>query len=233
MLSNNLPEPWYRKAVIYQIYPLSFADSNADGYGDIRGIIEHLDYLNDGTAKSLGVTALWISPIYASPMADFGYDVSDYESVNPVFGTLNDFDELLREAHKRGMKLMMDFVPNHTSDKHDWFREARRSKTSDKRDWYIWADPAPDGGAPNNWLAQFGGSAWSLDEGTGQYYLHTFLPEQPDLNWRNPLVRDAMLGVLKFWLRVELTASAPMLPGRSLKMSNYGITRRIPATCRA
>ena len=200
MLDNNLPEPWYRNAVLYQIYPLSFADSNGDGYGDIRGIIDRLDYLNDGTAESLGVTALWLSPIYASPMADFGYDVSDYESINPIFGSLNDFDELLARAHERGMKLIMDFVPNHTSVEHAWFKEAGASRSSDKRDYYIWADPAPDGGPPNNWLSRFGGPAWTLDQTTGQYYLHSFLPEQPDLNWRSPRVREAMLGILRFWL---------------------------------
>ena len=197
---NNLPEPWYRNAVLYQLYPLSFADSNADGYGDIRGIIDHLDYLNDGTAQSLGVTALWLSPIYASPMADFGYDVADYETINPVFGTLADFDELLARAHERGMKLILDFVPNHTSIEHAWFKEASVSRTNDKRDFYLWADPALDGGPPNNWLSRFGGSAWTLNQATGQYYHHTFLPEQPDLNWRSPRVREAMFAVMRFWL---------------------------------
>lgn len=201
MLDNNLPEPWYRKAVLYQLYPLSFADSDADGYGDLRGIIDHLDYLNDGTADSLGVTALWLSPIYDSPMADFGYDVADYERINPVFGTLADFDELLELVHARGMKVIMDFVPNHTSIEHAWFKDAGSSRESSKRDWYIWADPSATGGVPNNWLAQFGGSAWTLSASTGQYYLHSFLPEQPDLNWRNPEVREAMIGVLRFWLQ--------------------------------
>jgi alpha-glucosidase len=200
MNNSNLTEPWYRQAILYHLYPLSFADSNADGFGDLRGIIDHLDYLNDGTAESLGVTALWLSPIYASPMADFGYDVANFEIINPLFGTLADFDELLARAHERGMRLIMDFVPNHTSIEHAWFKDARVSRSSDKRDFYIWADPAADGGPPNNWLSRFGGPAWSLDAASGQYYLHTFLPEQPDLNWRNPLVREAMLSVLRFWL---------------------------------
>ena len=200
MLDYNVPDHWFRRAVLYHLYPLSFADSNDDGFGDIRGIIEHLDYLNDGTSASLGVTALWLSPIYASPMADFGYDVADYQAIDPRFGSLGDFDELLSLAHARGMKIIMDFVPNHTSNQHAWFKDSDSSLASVKRDWYVWADPASDGGAPNNWLAQFGGSAWTLSETTGQYYLHTFLPEQPDLNWRNPEVRQAMLGVLRFWL---------------------------------
>jgi alpha-glucosidase len=192
--------PWYRQATLYQIYPLSFADSNGDGFGDIPGIIKHLDYLNDGTSESLGVGAIWLSPIYASPMADFGYDVADHKAIDPKFGTMEDFERLIREVHGRDMKLLMDFVPNHTSVRHKWFSEARRSQQSPKRDWYTWADPAGDGGPPNNWLSHFGGSAWTFDEGSGQYYLHSFLPEQPDLNWRNPRVREEMLDVLSFWL---------------------------------
>ncbi len=201
MLDNKLHDTWYRQAVLYHLYPLSFADSDGDGYGDIPGIIRHLDYLNDGTAESLGITALWLSPIYASPMADFGYDVSDYERINPLFGTMGDFDHLLAEAHDRGMKVMMDFVPNHTSTEHEWFKSSRASRESDRRDWYLWADPAPDGGPPNNWLSHFGGPAWTLDRSTKQYYLHSFLPEQPDLNWRNPEVRAAILEVLRFWIK--------------------------------
>jgi alpha-glucosidase len=193
-------DPWFRKAALYHIYPLSFADSNGDGYGDIRGIIDHLDYLNDGTAESLGITAVWLSPIYLSPMADWGYDVADHQAIDPRFGTMDDFDELLGELHRRGMKLLLDFVPNHTSILHRWFVESMASRDSAKRDWYIWADPGKDGGLPNNWLSYFGGPAWDLDPKTGQYYLHTFLPEQPDLNWRNPDVREAMLEVLRFWL---------------------------------
>jgi len=161
----------------------------------LRGITQRLDYL-----RWLGVDALWISPIYPSPMKDFGYDVLDYCDIHPQFGTLGDFDEMLREAHGRGLKVILDFVPNHTSDQHPWFVESRSSRTSPKRDWYIWHDPAPDGGPPNNWLSNFGGSAWQLDEKTGQYYYHAFLAEQPDLNWRNPEVVEAMLGVLRFWL---------------------------------
>ncbi len=182
------------------MYPLSFADSNGDGYGDIRGIIDHLDYLNNGNSDSLGITALWLSPIYLSPMADWGYDVADHTAIDPRFGTMADFDELLEKAHERGVKLLLDFVPNHTSELHKWFTQSRASQDNPKRDWYIWADPGKDGGYPNNWVSYFGGPAWSLDKKTGQYYLHTFLPQQPDLNWRNADVRDAMFDVLRFWL---------------------------------
>ncbi len=201
MLHPHVHDPWYRRETLYQIYPLSWADANGDGFGDLRGIIQHLDYLNDGTAASLGIGAIWLSPIYRSPMADWGYDVADHCAVDPRFGTMADFDELVTVAHERGMKVLLDYVPNHTSVEHEWFRDARLSRQSAKRDWYIWADPAADGGPPNNWLSRFGGSAWTLDEATGQYYLHTFLAQQPDLNWRNPAVRQAMLGVLRFWLR--------------------------------
>jgi alpha-glucosidase len=186
---------WWQHGVVYQIYPRSFQDSDGDGVGDLSGITSRLDYL-----RWLGVDALWISPIYPSPMADFGYDVSDYCGVHPMFGSLDDFDELLAEAHARGLKVILDFVPNHSSDQHPWFRESRSSRASPKRDWYIWRDPAPGGGPPNNWLSNFGGPAWTLDEATGQYYYHAFLPEQPDLNWRNPEVVEAMLDVLRFWL---------------------------------
>lgn len=199
-MKPDVSDPWYRKATLYQIYPLSFADSNGDGFGDLPGIIRHLDYLNDGTAASLGVNAIWLSPVYVSPMADWGYDVADYTMIDPRFGTMQDFERLLDEVHKRGMKLLMDFVANHTSDLHPWFKESRASRDSAKRDWYLWADPAEGGEPPNNWLSDFGGSAWTFDEATGQYYMHTFLPEQPDLNWRNPEVREAMLDVLRFWL---------------------------------
>ena len=185
---------WWREAVIYQIYPRSYADADGDGVGDLRGIEGRLDHLAD-----LGVDAVWISPFYPSPMADFGYDVSDYTGVDPLFGTMEDFDALLAAVHERGLKLILDFVPNHSSDAHPWFREAQASRGSPKRDWYIWRDPAADGGPPNNWVSSSGGSAWAWHEGTGQYYLHKFLPEQPDLNWRNPAVRDAMLGAMRFW----------------------------------
>jgi alpha-glucosidase len=186
---------WWQRGTIYQVYPRSFMDSNGDGVGDLPGIVERLDHL-----RWLGVDAIWISPIYPSPMKDFGYDVADYTGIDPIFGTLADFDRLVREAHARGLKVILDFVPNHSSDQHPWFRESRASRDNPKRDWYLWRDPAPDGGPPNNWLSCFGGSAWELDGATGQYYYHAFLREQPDLNWRNPEVVEAMLGVLRFWL---------------------------------
>jgi alpha-glucosidase len=186
---------WWQQGIIYQIYPRSFQDSGNDGVGDLEGIRRRLDYL-----CGLGVDAVWISPIYPSPMADFGYDISDYCDIDPIFGALADFDRLLTEVHARGLKLILDFVPNHTSDQHPWFLESRSSYQNSKRNWYIWRDPAPDGGAPNNWLANFGGSGWELDPATGQYYYHAFLKEQPDLNWRNPEVRQAMYDVLRFWL---------------------------------
>lgn len=186
---------WWQRGIIYQVYPRSFMDSDGDGVGDLAGITARLDHL-----RWLGVDALWISPIYPSPMADFGYDVSDYRGIHPLFGTLDNFDRLLREAHARDLKVILDFVPNHSSDQHPWFIESRSSRSNPKRDWYIWKDPAPGGGPPNNWLSCFGGSAWEWDEATGQYYYHAFLREQPDLNWRNPQVVAEMLDVLRFWL---------------------------------
>ena len=186
---------WWERGIIYQIYPRSFMDSNGDGVGDLVGIRSKLDYL-----QWLGVDAIWISPIYPSPMADFGYDISNYTDIDPIFGTLNDFDALLADAHDRGLKVLLDYVPNHTSDHHPWFLESRSSRDSAKRDWYIWRDPKAGGGPPNNWLSNFGGGAWEWDEKTGQYYYHAFLKEQPDLNWRNPEVQRAMLKVLRFWL---------------------------------
>jgi alpha-glucosidase len=186
---------WWQRGVIYQVYPRSFMDANGDGVGDLAGVLSRLDYLD-----WLGVDALWLSPIYPSPMKDFGYDVADYTGVDPLFGTLEDFDRLVRAAHARNLKVILDFVPNHTSDEHAWFKAARRSRDDPKRDWYLWRDPAPGGGPPNNWLSCFGGCAWHYDELTGQYYYHAFLPGQPDLNWRNPRVVEAMLGVLRFWL---------------------------------
>jgi alpha-glucosidase len=191
--------PWYKKAVLYQIYPRSFYDANGDGIGDLPGITQKLDYLA-GSASSLGVSAIWLSPIYASPMKDFGYDITDHCAVDSTFGTMDDFDQFVAEAHKRNIKVMMDYVPNHTSDQHEWFVESRSSRSSSKRDWYIWANPGPDDGPPNDWLSIFGGSAWEYDDATGQYYLHSFLKEQPDLNWRNPQLRDAMFDVLRFWI---------------------------------
>lgn len=186
---------WWQQGVIYHIYPRSFQDSDGDGLGDLPGITSRLDYL-----AWLGVDAVWISPFYPSPMADFGYDVADYTDVDPRFGTLADFDRLVAEAHRRGLRVILDYVPNHSSDRHPWFLAARSSRHDPHRDWYIWNDAAPDGGPPNNWLSVFGGSAWTWDRATEQYYLHTFLPEQPDLNWRNPDLRRAMLDVLRFWL---------------------------------
>ncbi|HUI19862.1 MAG TPA: alpha-amylase family glycosyl hydrolase [Methylocella sp.] len=187
---------WWRTGTIYQIYPRSFQDSNDDGIGDLDGIRQRLDYL-----LWLGIDAIWISPIYPSPMYDFGYDITDYCGIDPIFGSLESFDCLIHEAHQKQLKVILDFVPNHTSSLHPWFEASRRSRDDPKRDWYIWRDPAPDGGPPNNWIGNFGGSAWTLDEGTGQYYYHAYLAEQPDLNWRNPGVRAAMHDVLRFWLR--------------------------------
>ena len=182
-------ERWWQRGILYQVYPRSYVDANGDGVGDLPGVISRLDYL-----EWLGVDALWLSPIYPSPMKDFGYDVADYTGVDPLFGTLEDFDRLVAQARARGLKVVLDFVPNHTSDQHPWFRESGASRDNPKRDWYLWRD------APNNWLSNFGGSAWQFDEATGQYYYHAFLPEQPDLNWRNPEVVQAMLEVLRFWL---------------------------------
>jgi alpha-glucosidase len=187
---------WWHEAVVYQIYPRSFADSNGDGVGDLGGIRAHLDHLS-----WLGVDAIWLSPFFPSPMKDYGYDVSDYCDVDPVFGTLADFDALVTECHDAGMRVLIDWVPNHTSTEHEWFKAARSSRHDPKRDWYIWRDPGPDGGPPNNWISDFGSpTAWELDATTGQYYLHLFLPEQADLNWRNPEVVAAMHDTLRFWL---------------------------------
>ena len=186
--------PWWQRGVVYQVYPRSFADSNGDGIGDLPGITGRLDHL-----AALGVDAIWLSPIFRSPMRDFGYDVADYRDVDPVFGTLEDADRLIAAAHRRDIRVVLDFVPNHTSSDHEWFLDARSSRDAAHRDWYVWRDPAPGGGPPNDLLAQFGGPAWTLDEGTGQYWYHSFLPEQPDLDWRNPAVRAAMHDNLRFW----------------------------------
>ncbi len=186
---------WWQSGTVYQVYPRSFQDSDRDGVGDLRGIVQRLDHL-----VWLGVNAVWVSPVYPSPMTDFGYDVSDYCDIDPRFGTLGDMDALIAAAHARGLRLILDYVPNHTSDQHAWFRESRSSRNSPWRDWYLWRDPAPDGGPPNNWLSNFGGPGWTLDMASGQYYYHSFLPTQPDLNWRNPAVRAAMFDVLRFWL---------------------------------
>jgi alpha-glucosidase len=196
-MSTTPDAPWWQGATIYQIYPRSFADSSGDGVGDLAGITSRLDYVT-----SLGVDAIWLSPFFPSPMADFGYDVADYTGVDPRFGTLADFDHLLSEAHARGIRVVIDWVPNHSSDQHPWFIESRRGRDSPKRDWYVWRDPAPDGGPPNGWVSNFRavGPAWTYDEASGQYYLHSFLPEQPELNWDNPEVRAAMADTLRFWL---------------------------------
>jgi alpha-glucosidase len=188
---------WWKTAVIYQIYPRSFQDSNGDGVGDLNGIRRRLPHL-----ATLGVDAVWIGPFYPSPMADFGYDVADYRDVDPRFGTLADCKALIAEAHALGLKVILDFVPNHTSDRHPWFIESRSSRNNPKRDWYIWKDARPGGGPPNNWVSHFGGSAWEWDEASGQYYYHAYLKEQPDLNWRNPEVRNALYDVLRFWLKL-------------------------------
>jgi len=182
--------------VVYQIYPRSFKDTTGTGVGDLNGIIEKLDYLKD-----LGIGALWLSPINCSPMKDFGYDISNYKDIDPLFGTLKDFENLIAKAHAKDIKVLMDFVPNHTSIEHPWFQESRSSLDNSKRDWYIWKKPKRNGEAPNNWLSQFGGSAWKFDEATKEYYLHTFDKSQPDLNWRNPKVVARMTDVLRFWLR--------------------------------
>ncbi len=192
---------WRDVNAIYQIYPRSFMDSNGDGVGDLRGVIDKLDYLKKDET-SLGVDAIWFSPIFPSPMADFGYDVSDYKNIDPIFGTLDDFKELIHKAHEKGIRVMVDFVPNHTSDQHAWFIDSRSSRNSPKSDYYVWRDAKPDGTPPNNWLSIFGGSAWEFDKTRRQYYLHTFLKEQPDLNWDNPAVRHEMREVVRFWLEL-------------------------------
>jgi alpha-glucosidase len=217
---------WWQHAVVYQIYPRSFADANGDGVGDLPGLRQQLDHL-----EWLGVDAIWLSPFYPSPMADYGYDVSDYCGVDPVFGTLEDFDALVRDAHARGIRVLVDWVPNHTSSQHPWFREARRSRDSPKRDWYVWRD-GRDELPPNNWRSAFGGPAWTWDERTGQWYLHLFLPEQPDLDWSNPAVVSAMHDVLRFWLKrdvdgfrvdvVHLIGKDPLLPDQDPELGDVG-----------
>lgn len=191
---------WWQRSVIYEIYPRSFQDTSGNGVGDLAGIIQRLDYLNDGTVDSLGIDAIWITPFYPSPMADFGYDVADYCDVDPLFGNMDTFDRLVTAAHEREIKIVIDWVPNHTSDQHPWFIESRSSRDDPKRHWYIWRDPKLDGSRPNNWGSFFGGPAWTFDKKTGQYYLHQFAPQQPELNWRNPEMREAMLDTLRFWL---------------------------------
>lgn len=219
---------WWRGAVIYQIYPRSYLDVNADGIGDLAGITSRLDYV-----KSLNVDAIWISPFFVSPMDDFGYDVADYKNVDPMFGSLEDFDALLEAAHERGLRVLMDLVISHTSDRHPWFRESRNDKSNAKADWYVWAEPKEDGTPPNNWLSIFGGSAWEWDTRRQQYYLHNFLTSQPDLNFHNPIVQVAVLDAARFWLErgvdgfrldtanmyfhdAELRDNPPLEPGQSV-----------------
>ena len=225
--------PWWEPAVVYQVYPRSFQDTNGDGIGDLPGITRRLDYL-----AWLGVDAIWLSPIFNSPMADFGYDVADYRDVDPIFGSLADLDALVAQAHRRGIRVLLDFVPNHTSDRHPWFVESRSSRVNPRRDWYIWRDPRPGGGPPNDWQSAFRGSAWEWDEATGQYYFHSFLKEQPDLDWTNPAVREAMHEVLRFWFRrgvdgfridvIDLLAKrAELLPMRPGQRQVWGDQRRI------
>jgi oligo-1,6-glucosidase len=214
---SHMNGTWWREAVVYQIYPRSFMDSNGDGIGDLPGITSRLDYLKD-----LGVDVIWLSPIYASPNVDNGYDISDYRAIMTEFGTMADFDRMLAEIHKRGMRLIMDLVVNHSSDQHAWFRESRSSRDSAKRDYYIWRDPAPDGGPPNNWMSEFQGSAWTFDKETGQYYLHLFAPQQPDLNWENPALRREVYDMMAWWFEkgvdgfrmdvINFIAKAPGLP---------------------
>lgn len=195
MQASSSSDPWWKHAVIYEVYPRSFQDSNGDGVGDINGVTSRLDYLKD-----LGIDAIWITPMYPSPQVDFGYDIADYEAIDPQYGTMVDFDRLVSEAKKRNIRVIMDYVPNHTSDQNQWFLESRSSRTSAKRDWYIWRDGKGPGKPPNNWQSWFGHSAWTFDAGSGQWYYHYFYIQQPDLNWRNPEVRKAMYDVLRFWL---------------------------------
>ncbi len=214
---------WWQRVVFYQIYPRSFADGNGDGIGDIAGIIAKLDYL-----AGLGIKALWLSPHYPSPLFDCGYDVADYVEVAPEYGTLDDFRRLLDEAHRRGIRVILDLVLNHSSHQHTWFQESRSSRDNPKRDWYIWRD-GRDGGPPNDWLSTFGGSAWEYDPHTDQYYYHYFLTEQPDLNWRNPEVKQAMFDAVRFWLDMgvdgfRLDAVGAIYEDPALPDHNTGLT---------
>jgi len=213
-----MPNPWWKNAVVYQIYPRSFLDTDGDGVGDLEGVRRRLEHL-----VWLGVDALWLSPVFRSPMADFGYDVSDYCDIDPVFGDLDALDALVADAHRLGLKVILDWVPNHSSDQHPWFVESRSSRDNPRRNWYVWRDPAPDGGPPNNWIRSWSDQpAWTFDETTGQYYLHCFLSEQPDLNWAEPAVEAAMHDVLTFWLDrgidgfrmdvIHLIGKDPLLP---------------------
>ena len=187
---------WWQHAVFYEIYPRSFADSNNDGIGDLKGITSKMGYLHD-----LGVDAIWITPCFPSPQVDFGYDVSDYENIDPMYGTIADFDRMVKGGRKKGIHIILDFVLNHTSDQHAWFKDSASSRTASHRDWYIWRDGRGSDQPPNNWISIFGGPAWKFDGKTGQYYYHFFYPEQPDLNWRNPAVEKAMFDVTRWWYR--------------------------------
>ena len=198
-----MDQKWWQSSVVYQIYPRSFQDSNGDGIGDIPGITKRLPYI-----RELGADVIWLSPVYQSPNDDNGYDISDYQAINPEFGTMEEFDEMLQTAHSLGLKIVMDLVVNHTSDEHRWFREALKGKDNPYRDYYIWRDPKEDGSAPNNWGSCFGGSAWKYDEASGQYFLHLFSEKQPDLNWDNPKVRDEVFSMMDWWLKKR----AAMLP---------------------
>ena len=239
-MTDKVPDPlsvsstdWWRGTVIYQVYPRSFADANGDGIGDLAGITDHLDHI-----AALGVDAVWLSPFFTSPMKDFGYDVADYCDVDPVFGDLADFDRLIARAHALGLKIITDLVLAHTSDQHVWFTESRQSRTADRADWYVWADAGPDGAPPNNWQSVFAGPAWTWDARRGQYYMHNFLPEQPQLNLHNGQVQDALLDVARFWLDrgvdgfrfdainfamhdPQLTDNPPAPPGRRTRPFDY------------
>ncbi len=193
-----MSERWWDGSVIYQVYPRAFADTNGDGIGDLPGVAAHLDHL--AGPRGLGVDAFWLSPFYPHGGVDGGYDITDFTDVSPEFGSLTDVERMLAASHERGLRVLVDLVPGHTSDRHPWFAAARSSRTDPKRAWYLWADGRPDGGPPNNWVAEFGGPAWTLDPATGQWYHHSFYPEQPDLNWRNPAVRAAIGKVMRFWL---------------------------------
>ncbi len=216
-----LDEPWWKRGVLYQVYPRSFADSNGDGVGDIGGIVEHLDHL-----EWLGVDGIWLSPVTVSPNADWGYDVSDFCAIAPELGTLDEFDGLVAAAADRGIRILMDIVPNHTSDQHPWFVDSRSSRTAEHRDWYVWADGTAEGGPPNNWVSSFGGPGWTFDETTGQYYFHNHLEAQPDLNWWNDEVRDVFDGIFRFWSR----SGRGRVPHRRLQRHHQGrLAPRQPA----
>lgn len=189
-----MKDAWWKEAVVYQVYPRSFMDANGDGIGDLQGVTSRLDYLQE-----LGIDVIWLSPVYQSPNVDNGYDISDYQAIQPEFGTMADFDELLKQAHRRGIRIVMDLVVNHSSDQHPWFVESRKSKDNPYRDYYIWREPKADGSTPNNWGSCFGGSAWQLDPETNMYYLHLFAPQQPDLNWKNPKLRDDVYRMMTWW----------------------------------